>query len=119
VDFDTAALDVAEWHATPLDMAHALDWIRRHTGPGDAGRPLLQVMGVSTVLKFDRKTWPVVACKGGSEDQLICGNWLLQHKNGKWYTFHAYFNTDKGKLKTKAVVAVGQKMFAVIEAAVK
>jgi hypothetical protein len=120
VDFDTGAFDVAEWYATPLDMAHALDWIRRHTGPGDAGRHLLQVMCVDTgKLEFDRKIWPVVACKGGSEDQLLCGNWLLRHKNGKWYTFHLYFNNDKGKLKLEAVLAVGQKMFATIDAVVK
>jgi hypothetical protein len=119
MDFDPAALDVAEWYATPLDMAHALDWIRRHTGPGDAGRPLMQVMSVDTHLKFDRKTWPVVACKGGSEDRLMCGNWLLQHKNGKWYTFQIYFNNDKGKLKREAVIGVGQKMFTAIAAVVK
>jgi beta-lactamase class A len=119
VDFDPAALDVAEWYATPLDMAHALDWIRRHTGPADAGRPLLHVLSVNTVLKFDRKTWPVVVGKGGSEDQLVCGNWLLKHKNGKWYTFHVYFNTDKDKLEPKAAIGVGQKMLAAIEAVVK
>jgi hypothetical protein len=96
VDVDPAALDVAEYYATPLDLAHAFDWIRRHTGPNDAGRPLLQVMG--TELKFDRKTWP---------------------KNGKWYTFHAYFNTDKGKLKRDEMIAVVYKMLATIEAALK
>ena len=117
VDVDPAALDVAEYYATPLDLAHAFDWIRRHTGPNDAGRPLLQVMG--TELKFDRKTWPVVAAKGGAEDQVACGNWLLQHKNGKWYTFHAYFNTDKGKLKRDEMIAVVYKMLATIEAALK
>jgi beta-lactamase class A len=119
MEFDAAAFDVAEWYATPLDMAHALDWLRRHTGPGDLGRPLLQVMSVDTKLKFDKKTWPVVAFKGGSEDQLICGNWLLRHKNGKWYTFHVYFNNDKAKLKPEAVLGAGQKMFATIDAVVK
>lgn len=118
-DFDTTAFDVAEWYATPSDMAHSLDWLRRHTGPDDSGRALLQVMTVETKLKYDRKTWPFIGFKGGSEDQVLCGNWLLQHKNGKWYTFHVYFNNDKGKLKPEELGMVMQKMFAVIDAEVK
>jgi beta-lactamase class A len=118
-DFDTAAFDVAEWYASPLDMAHALDWIRRHTGQGQIGRPLLQVMAVAPKLKYDQKTWPFVGFKGGSEDQILCGNWLMQHRNGKWYTFHVFFNNEMGKLKPDEVLKVIQKMFETIDAEVK
>jgi len=118
-DFDTTAFDVAEWYATPLDMAHALDWLRRHTEQGKTGRPLLQVMSVDTKLKFDPRTWPIVAFKGGSEDQVLCGNWLLQHKNGKWYTFQAYFNNDRAKLKPEEAGKAMQKMLDTIQAELK
>jgi Beta-lactamase enzyme family len=119
VDFDTAAFDAAEWYATPLDMANALNWLRRNTAQGQTGRPLLQVMAVDPKLKYDKKTWPFVGFKGGSEDQLLCGNWLMQHKNGKWYAFHLFFNNDKGKLNPDEALKVMQKMFAAIDAEVK
>lgn len=118
-DFDTAAFDVAEWYATPLDMAHALDWLRRHTAQGQTGRPLLQVMTVDTKLKYDPKTWPFVGFKGGSEDQLLCGNWLLQHKNGKWYTFHLWWNNPAAKTDEKQLGAVLQGVFEAVSAEVK
>jgi hypothetical protein len=119
LDFDTSAFDLAEWHASPLDMAHALDWLRKNTGEVQTGRPLLQILAVAPKLKCDRKVWPFVGFKGGSEDQLICGNWLLRNQNGKWYTFHAYFNSPKTKLRMDETVPVIQKMFDILNAEVK
>lgn len=119
VDFDTTAFDLAEWYATPLDMSHALDWIRKHTAQGRAAQPLLGVLSVEPKVKFDPKVWQFVGFKGGSEDQLLAGNWLMQHKNGKWYTFHAFFNNKTQKLGREEVGKVVQKMFALIEAELK
>jgi beta-lactamase class A len=119
LDFDTAALDVAEWYASPMDMAHALDWLRRNTAEGKMGRLLLQVTTVDTKLKFDPAIWSFVGFKGGSEDQLLCGNWLLRHRSGKWYAFHVYFNSDKTKLKEEDVGKAMQKMLTLIEEEVK
>jgi beta-lactamase class A len=118
-DFDAAAFDVAEWYASPLDMAHDLDWIRKHTTQGKPAESLRQVLSVDPKLKVDPKTWPYVGFKGGSEDRVLCGNWLLQHKSGKWYTFHAFFNNKAENLKQEEIVKVLQKMFQIFEGEIK
>ena len=38
LDFDTAAYNVAEWYASPMDMARAMEWIYRHTLEGMPAR---------------------------------------------------------------------------------
>ena len=115
LDFDTAAYDVAEWYASPLDMAKALAWIHHHTAEGELARPLLDVLAVDPKLTLDKKVWPFVGFKGGSEDQLIAGNWLLRHRNGKWYTFHVYFNNPNGPVKPEQVLPAIEQILAAIE----
>ena len=119
LDFDTAAYDLVEWYATPLDMAKTLDWIRRHTGSDQPAHSLRAILTVETKLKFDPKVWTYVGFKGGSEDQLLCGNWLLQHKNGKWYAFHLYWNNPAAKVDPKQLAVVLQGIFDAVAGEVK
>jgi beta-lactamase class A len=123
VDFDPAAFDTVEWYATPMDMARALDWIRNHTtaatGSSRAAEPLRQVLTVDVKLKLDAMTWPFAGFKGGSEDQVLAGNWLLQHRNGKWYTFHAFFTSKSKKLNPEELLKVMQKVFQIFEVELK
>jgi Beta-lactamase enzyme family len=106
LDFDTAAYDVAEWYATPLDMAHALAWLKTATEEGKPAHPLRGVLAVEPKLAVDAKMWPYVGFKGGSEDQLLAGNWLLKNKNGRWYTFHVFYNNPDGKADQEQAVKV-------------
>jgi hypothetical protein len=76
-------------------MSRALAWIHKHTDAGMPAAPLRLVLTVETKLPYDPKVWTFVGFKGGSEDQLIAGNWLMQHRNGRWYTFHLYWNNPK------------------------
>lgn len=115
VDFDTAAYDLAEWYACPEDMARALAWIKQHTGERDAAHPLRAVLAVEPKLKYDPEVWPYVGFKGGSEDQLLAGNWLLRHKNGNWYTMHVWCNSPDKKLPIPEMVTAVQTLFAAIE----
>lgn len=119
LDFDTAAYTVAEWYASPLDMAHALAWIKNHTPEDSLAAPIRQVIAVDPKLSFDKKTWPYVGFKGGSEDQLIAGNWLLKHRNGKWYTLHVYVNSPKDLVKPEAFLTADEKILKVIESALE
>jgi len=119
LDFDTAAYDLVEWYATQLDMARSLDWIRRHTGPDQPAHSLRAILTIETKLKADPKAWTYVGFKGGSEDQLLCGNWLLQHKNGKWFTFHLWWNNPAGKIDEKQLGPVLQGIFEAVAGEVK
>ena len=115
LDFDTAAYDIAEWYASPLDMAKAVAWIYHHTGDDQPAHLLRQVLTVDPKLPHDPKVWTFVGFKGGSEDQLLAGNWLLQNRNGKWYTFHVFYNNPKGRLKPEQVLPVIEKILHSIE----
>lgn len=119
LDFDAGAFAACEWFATPMDMSRALDWLRQHGGEGRPGHSFLEVTTVDKKLKCDPKAWPFVGFKGGSEDQILCGNWLLRHRNGKWYTFHAFFNDEAVKVSQPAAIQAADKIFAAIEATLK
>ncbi len=117
LDFDAGAYDVAEWYATPLDMAAALDWIKNNTQEGQPAGALRGVMAVETKLPHDEKQWPYVGFKGGSEDQLLAGNWLLKNQNGKWYTLHVYYNNPDGKADQEQTIQAIDAIFAAVSRA--
>jgi hypothetical protein len=119
LDFDTGAYNVAEWYATPLDMARALAWLQRNTQDDQPAHSIRGILAAETKLPHDEKIWPYVGFKGGSEDQLLCGNWLLKNKNGHWYTFHVYWNNPQGKADPeKFIKAIGQ-LFALAQQSVE
>ena len=119
VDFDASSYDLAEWYATPLDMANALSWIKNNTKEGQPANALRGVMAVETKLPHDAKTWPYVGFKGGSEDNLIAGNWLLRNQNGNWYTMHIYYNNPNGKADEQQFIHTIGSIFGAVTSAVE
>lgn len=115
IDFDTSAYELAEWYASPLDMAKALAWIARNTEVGRPAHAMRAILAMDPKLSYDAKTWPFVGFKGGSEDQLLAGNWLLQHKNGRWYTMHFFWNCPTDKISPEKALKVVQHILAAIE----
>jgi len=97
-----------------MDMARALNWMRLHTQDEEPAQPLRSVMAVKPYLKVDPKIWPYVGGKGGNEDQLVAGNWLLRHRNGKWYTFHVYWNS-RDKISKEAIGKAAQAILGTVE----
>ncbi len=119
LDFDTAAFDMAEWYATPMDMAHALSWLKQHTQSDQPAHLLREVLAVEPKLPHDAQIWPYVGFKGGSEDKLIAGNWLLQNRNGRWYTFHVFWNSPQKKVVEADMVEAIKQLFGAIQSATK
>jgi beta-lactamase class A len=119
LDFDTTAYQVAEWYASPLDMAQALAWIYEHTKEGQQANDARGILAVDPKLPHDAKRWPYVGFKGGSEDQVLAGNWLLENQNGHWYTMHVYCNSPQEKIDPQKLVAAVGEIFAAIEASMK
>lgn len=115
LDFDTAAFDVAEWYATPMDMARALAWLKRHTERGLPARSLRAILTVEPKLSYDARNWSYVGFKGGSEDQLLAGNWLLQNRNGRWYTFHVFCNSPDETVDKEQMLKAIEKLFTSIQ----
>ncbi|QDT50201.1 hypothetical protein Pan258_42580 [Symmachiella dynata] len=119
LDFDTAAFDMAEWYATPMDMARALSWIKQNTGKDQPAHPLRAILTVVPKLPYDAKVWPYVGFKGGSEDQLIAGNWLLKNRNGHWYTFHVFWNSPQEKVDQAKMLEAITQLFGSIQSAIE
>lgn len=119
LDFDAGAFDLAEWHASPLDMARALGWIETTTGDDKPAHALRAILAVDPKLPHDPKTWPFVGFKGGSEDQLLAGNWLLEHRDGRWFTLHVYCNNPAGKAEPDVFVKAISQIFALIETSLR
>jgi beta-lactamase class A len=119
VDFDTAAYDVAEWYATPKDMAKALAWLKANTSEDEPAHLLRAILAVDPKLPHDKAVWPYVGFKGGSEDQLLAGNWLLQNKSGRWYTMSLYWNNPDGKADEKLLIEALGTIFAAVERGLK
>lgn len=119
LEFDATAYDLAEWYATPLDMARAMVWLKLNTTADHAAHALRGVMAVETKLPHDPKQWPYVGFKGGSEDQLVVANWLLKNRNGNWYTLHIYWNNPEGKLDQQQMVEAIGTIFQAIGGSVQ
>jgi hypothetical protein len=115
LDFDTAAFDISEWYASPLDMAKALDWIYRHTRTDDAAHSMREILAVETKLPHRAAIWKYVGFKGGSEDQLLAGNWLLEDTSGKWYTLDVFWNSSQAAVKPPQFLEAIDKILTLIE----
>ena len=115
VQFDAANYDDVEWFATPLDMARALQWIEQETAEYLPSRLLRDILAINPNLTPDHATWPFVGYKGGSENQLVASNWLLRHKNGRWYTFHLFWNSKEKKVDPKEILDKAKTVFSIIE----
>lgn len=118
LDFDAAAYHLAEWYATPMDMARALAWLKAHTGSDQGAHLLRGVLAVETKLPHDAKIWPYVGFKGGSEDQLLCGNWLLKNENGNWYTLHVFCNSPREKVSPEVMLDAIETILAACQRAI-
>jgi hypothetical protein len=73
------------------------------------------VLTVDPKLNCDPKVWTFVGFKGGSEDQILAGNWLMQHRNGRWYTFHLFWNSPKEPAKGEALLEAIKPILRSIE----
>ena len=115
IDFDTAAYQLAEWYGSPVEMSRALAWVHHHTTNGVPAASLRLVLTVDPKIKYDPKVWTFVGFKGGSEDQLLAGNWLLQHRNGGWYTFHVFWNSPTEQVKPEVLLKAIKVILTSIE----
>lgn len=115
IDFDTKAYSLAEWFASPMDMARALSWIERNTRDDQAAHPLRAILAVDAKLPHDAAEWPYVGFKGGSEDQLIAGNWLLRNKSGGLYTLHVYVNSPDKKVESEPFLKACERILRAAE----
>lgn len=106
---DGKPLDVetVEWFASPLDLAKALDWLRRK----DDGF-LLPLMGVNRGLDVPRDAFPVAGYKGGSEPGVVAVSWVLRRQDDTWWALTAAWNDPTAALEE-------ERFFSLVQAAIR
>lgn len=95
------AIDSIEWFATPRDMVHLLDWLRRDGG--DA----LPILAVNPgIAPADAKRWRYLGYKGGSEPGVIAMNFLAQGQDGRWFAIAASWNDGTARVDEPRFIAL-------------
>lgn len=87
-------LDTLEWFASASDLARMMAWLRDHTNAGEAAKGR-GVLAINPGVRLDKKAWPYVGYKGGSEPGVLAASFLLRAKDGTWWTITAAWNNPK------------------------
>lgn len=84
-------IDTLEWFFSPADEVRIMDWLLRNS-EGEAGESVREILSANPGLALDRKAWPFIGYKGGSEPGVIHGTFLLQAADKSWYAAAASWN---------------------------
>jgi beta-lactamase class A len=118
-------IDSLEWFASPREMANTLQWLdllsqreqwdvstpqsaaaAEATGEKSAIR---RILSINPGIPFDRKVWPFVAYKGGSEPGVMSLNWLLERADHRRFVFSITFNDTKKAIDEPKAIAIAQR----------
>lgn len=80
-------IDTLEWFANADDLCKTMLALRNLSERGPATRPILEILGLNPGLEFDRRRWPYIGFKGGSEPGVLSMTWLMLDSVGEWYVF--------------------------------
>ena len=104
------AIDRLEWFASPADLAHAIAiLVDRSRDP--KLRPLRAILSLNPGVELDRKVWPYVAYKGGSEPGVISLTWYAERKDGRAFVLPLVVNDTRRDVDATAAIAVAQSAF--------
>jgi len=81
---DARRIDTLEWFATSGDLCRVMATLATRAKQAKAA-PLLDVIGKNPGLDLDKKTWPFIGFKGGSEPGVMNLTWLLRRDDDKWF----------------------------------
>jgi len=104
-------IERVEWFASAMELCRVMaDLHRLEQLPGM--EPLRAMLRINPGLQFDPDMWTSVAYKGGSEPGVLNMTWLLERKDGRWFTVSIGWNdakkdVDVRKMAEMAGAAVG------------
>jgi hypothetical protein len=88
------AIGQIEWFASPVDLARAMDDLRRL-----GSREALAILAINPVMDAASAAgWDFVGYKGGSEAGVMSMTWLLRDKTGGWYAATGSWNDPAAAL---------------------
>ena len=88
-------IDKLEWFASAEDLCRAMGtlWTRAQDPKAAA---VLDVLSRNPGLPIDKKVWPYIGFKGGSEPGVINMTYLLKRDDGQWFVVVLGFNAAEG-----------------------
>ncbi len=107
-------IDRLEWFASGNDMARTfaiLDGLSRE-GQTPAGDPrpaqpaVREILSINPGIPIDKKTFPFIAFKGGSEPGVLTLNWLLERADGRRFTLSIMFNDTQKPIDESPTIAL-------------
>ncbi len=78
-----------EWFASPMDLCRA------HRGLRAFGETVLSVLSMNPGLVVDKKMFPFVGFKGGSEPGVLVLSWLLRRADDRWFAVSIGFADEQ------------------------
>jgi beta-lactamase class A len=89
------AVDQIEWFASGEDLCKVMAalWLR---GQDPKTAAVLDVLAKNPGLPLDKKRWPYIGFKGGSEPGVINMTYLLQRDDNQWFVVSLGFNAAEG-----------------------
>lgn len=88
-------IDKLEWFASANDLCQAMNTLLiRAQNP--KALPVLDILGKNPGLPVDKKVFPFVGFKGGSEPGLINMTYLLRRDDDQWFVVVLTLNADEG-----------------------
>jgi beta-lactamase class A len=103
------AIDTIEWFASPNQMIHLLDQLRRQGG--DA----LPILAVNPgIAPGDAARWAYLGYKGGSEPGVIAMNFVGRTKDGQYYALAAAWNNNTALVDEDRFVGLMSRMLTLI-----
>ncbi|MEU8041227.1 serine hydrolase [Streptosporangium sp. NPDC049078] len=110
-------IDTLEWFGSPRDVCRAYAGLLKL-----GGKQVSAVMSANDVgIKLDRKKWPVVWAKGGSEPGVLDLSYLARSANGRTYVVTALTSDPAGALDervaTPELISLSRGGFALADPA--
>ena len=100
-------IEKIEWFSSANDLCNAM--LKLHAMELKPGmEELKRVLRINGGIPFDKKTWPSVAYKGGSEPGVINLTWLLERNDGAMFVVSMGWNDPKASVDTNTMVGIAR-----------
>jgi beta-lactamase class A len=88
-------IDRVEWFASSEDLCRAMATLHDRAAK-DKLAPVQDVLAINPGVPLDKKAWPYIGYKGGSEPGVINLTWLLKRADDRWFVFTMTANANEG-----------------------
>ncbi|MFO0861185.1 MAG: serine hydrolase [Phycisphaerales bacterium] len=98
-----------EWFSSANDLCNAM--LKLHDLEQKPGMDeLKRVLRINAGIPFDKKVWPSVAYKGGSEPGVLNLTWLMQREDGATFVASLGWNNKDADVETNTLVGYARAM---------